>query len=164
MDITTETMNEEDWPAVAAILEEGIATGHARFEDAVPTWQHFHSTHLPECRLVARSNGTVLGWFVLGAVSSRDVYRGVAEVSIYIKASTRGLGVGTALLEAGIAASEQAGFWTLQSGIFPENTASLALHQRCGFRIVGYRERMGQMHGNWRDVVLMERRSKVVGI
>ena len=163
MDITIDKMSEEDWPVVAAILEEGIATGHARFEETVPTWKHFDDTHLSACRLVAKSHDAVLGWFVLGAVSSRDVYRGVAEVSIYIKASTRGLGIGKTLLEAGIAASEEAGFWTLQSGIFPENTASLALHQRCGFRIVGYRERMGQMHGNWRDVVLMERRSKVVG-
>lgn len=163
MDITTEKMTAEDWPAVAAILKEGIDTGHARFEDDVPTWEHFDKTQLSQCRLIAKSDGAILGWFVLGSVSGRDVFRGVAEVSIYVKASTRGLGVGTTLLKAGIAESERAGFWTLQSGIFPENTASLALHQHCGFRIVGYRERLGWMNGCWRDVVLMERRSKIVG-
>ncbi len=163
MDITIEKMNDKDWPAVAAILKEGIATGHARFEDTIPTWEQFDSTHLSTCRLVARSGAAIVGWFVLNSVSSRDVYRGVAEVSIYVKASTRGLGIGKILLQAGIDASERAGIWTLQSGVFPENTASLTLHERCGFRVVGYRERLGLMHGTWRDVVLMERRSKTVG-
>ncbi len=164
MNITIEKMTDEDWPAVVAILTEGIATGHARFEDTIPTWEQFDAMHLPQCRLVAKSGEGIVGWFVLSSISSRDVYRGVAEVSVYIKASTRSLGIGKILLKAGIDASEQAGFWTLQSGIFPENTASLTLHERCGFRVVGYRERLGQMHGHWRDVVLMERRSKTVGV
>ncbi|MBN1362540.1 MAG: GNAT family N-acetyltransferase [Sedimentisphaerales bacterium] len=164
MDITVEKMTDGDWPIVATILKEGIATGHATFEDAVPTWEQFDATHLPQCRLVARSGNAILGWIVRSGVSSRSVYQGVAEVSIYVKASVRGLGVGKTLLSAAIEASERAGIWTLQSGIFPENTASLSLHERCGFRVVGYRERLGQMHGAWRDVVLMERRSKIAGI
>ena len=163
MNISIDNMQQADWPAVALILREGIATGDARFENTVPTWEEFDRTHLDICRLVARSGDEVLAWFVLGAVSPRQVYAGVAEVSIYVRASARGRGLGRTLLEAGIAASEAAGIWTLQAGIFPENAASLALHQQCGFRTVGIRERMGQMAGRWRDVVLMERRSKVVG-
>ncbi len=164
VNMTVNNMQEADWPAVALILREGIATGDARFEDTVPTWEEFDRTHLDACRLVARSGDEVLGWFVLGAISGRQVYAGVTEVSIYIKASARGQGIGRTLLGAGIEASEQAGIWMLQAGIFPENAASLALHQQCGFRTVGMRERMGQMYGRWRDVVLMERRSKVVGV
>ncbi len=164
MDIKIDTMQDADWPTVALILREGIATGDARFENTVPSWDQFDRTHLDTCRLVAKSGDQVVAWFVLGAVSPRQVYAGVAEVSIYVRASARGRGIGRVLLEAGIAASEEAGFWTLQAGIFPENAASLALHQQCGFRTVGIRERMGQMSGRWRDVVLMERRSKVVGM
>lgn len=163
MDITIDTMQDADWPTVALILREGIATGDARFENTVPSWEEFDRSHLDHCRRVARSGDEVVAWFVLGAVSPRKVYAGVAEVSIYVRASARGQGVGRPLLEAGVSASEEAGIWTLQAGIFPENTASLALHQQCGFRTVGIRERMGQMAGRWRDVVLMERRSKVVG-
>jgi phosphinothricin acetyltransferase len=161
--IKIDTMQDADWPAVATIFREGIATGDARFENTVPSWEEFDRSHLDHCRLVARSGDEVVAWFVLGAVSPRKVYAGVAEVSIYVRASARGQGVGRALLEAGIVASEEAGIWTLQAGIFPENTASLALHQQGGFRTVGIRERMGEMAGRWRDVVLMERRSKVVG-
>jgi len=164
VNIVVETMQGADWPTVALILREGIATGDARFENTVPTWEEFDRSHLGVCRLVAKSGADVVAWFVLGAVSPRKVYAGVAEVSIYVRASARGQGVGRTLLEAGIAASEKAGFWTLQAGIFPENTASLALHQQCGFRTVGIRERMGEMSGRWRDVVLMERRSKGVGV
>ncbi len=163
METSIEPMASSDWPAVAAILQEGIDTGHARFEDTMPTWEHFDGTHLPQCRLVAKSGDVILGWVVLGPVSSRCVYRGVAEISIYVKVSTRGLGIGATLLTAAVEESERIGIWTLQSGIFPENTASLALHQRRGFRMVGFRERLGQINGLWRDVVLMERRSKVVG-
>jgi L-amino acid N-acyltransferase YncA len=164
MDILIEAMSDSDWPAVAAIYNEGIATGHATFEDTTPDWQEWNAKHLPGCRRVARAGGKVVGWVVLSPVSSRCVYKGVAEVSVYVKASLRGQGIGRMLLAAMVEASEQAGIWTLQSGIFPENVASMAIHQQCGFRLVGYRERLGQMHGAWRDVVLMERRSKVVGV
>jgi len=164
MEITVETMVASDWPEVALILREGIATGNARFEDTVPSWEEFDQTHLAHCRLVARSRNSVVGWIVLGAVSHRRVYAGVAEVSVYVKASARGQGVGRTLLAAMIGESEQAGIWMLQAGIFPENAASLALHRQCGFRTVGIRERIGQMNSVWRDVVLLERRSRVTGV
>ncbi len=164
METTVETMAASDWPEVALILREGIATGNARFEDTVPSWEEFDETHLPNCRLVARSRNGILGWIVLGAVSRRHVYAGVAEVSVYVKASARGQGVGRTLLEAVIGESERAGIWTLQAGIFPENAASLTLHRQCGFRTVGIRERIGRMNGTWRDVVLLERRSRATGV
>lgn len=164
MEVVVESMTDADWPEVAVILHEGIATGNARFEDTVPSWQDFDRTHLPICRLVTRSRDGVVGWVALGVVSQRPVYAGVAEVSIYVKASARGRGVGKTLLEAVIVESERAGLWMLQAGIFPENGASLALHRQCGFRTVGIRERIGKMNGHWRDVVLLERRSPVVGI
>jgi L-amino acid N-acyltransferase YncA len=164
MDIAIEKMSDSDWPTVAAIYKEGIATGHATFEDSVPAWCQWNAKHLPDCRLVTQAGGQVVGWAVLSPVSSRCVYKGVAEVSVYVKASVRGRSIGQALLKAMVEASEKAGIWTLQSGIFPENVASMTIHQQCGFRLVGYRERLGQMNGVWRDVVLMERRSKVVGV
>jgi L-amino acid N-acyltransferase YncA len=164
MDIVVESMKDGDWPAVAAIYQEGIDTGDATFETEMPTWEQFNGRHLRDCRLVARAGDALVGWAALSAVSSRCVYAGVAEVSVYVKAFARGQGVGKALLTEAVKESERAGFWTLQAGIFPENTASLALHKACGFRVVGYRERLGQMNGIWRDVVLLERRSKVVGI
>jgi L-amino acid N-acyltransferase YncA len=129
----------------------------------VPAWQEWDRNHLPACRLVARRQGRVVGWAALAPVSRRQVYAGVAEVSLYVAASARGQGVGKALLQALVQASEEAGIWTLQAGIFPENTASIGLHRACGFRTVGIRERLGQLHGVWRDVVLMERRSEVAG-
>jgi len=149
---------------VAAIYQEGIDTGDATFEDSVPTWEHFDNKHLTDGRLVARLGDNTVGWVALSPVSNRCVYAGVAEVSIYIKAAARGRGLGHQLLTKAIEASERAGVWTLQAGIFPENTASLALHQQCGFRLVGYRERLGQMKGVWRDVVLLERRGTVTGV
>jgi L-amino acid N-acyltransferase YncA len=164
MDIVVKNMKDEDWPAVAAIYQEGIETGDATFEANIPTWEQFNDRHLRDCRLVARARDTMVGWVALSAISSRCVYAGVAEVSVYVKAFARGQGVGKALLTEAVKESERAGFWTLQAGIFPENTASLALHRACGFRVVGYRERPGQMNGLWRDVVLLERRSKIVGI
>ncbi len=164
MEVVVEPMTDADWSEVAVILHEGIATGNARFEDTVPSWEDFDRTHLPICRLVARSRDGVVGWVALGAVSQRPVYAGVAEVSIYVQASARGQGVGKALLDAVIGKSEGAGLWMLQVGIFPENTVSLALHRQCGFRTVGIRERIGKMNGHWRDVVLLERRSALVGI
>jgi L-amino acid N-acyltransferase YncA len=157
-------MQPDDWPAVRAIYLEGIATGNATFERTAPEWQGWDTGHLPAARIVARSDaGDVLGWAALSGVSSRCVYAGVAEVSIYVAERARGSGVGTKLMSRLIADSEAAGIWTLQAGIFPENVASIALHERAGFRIVGQRERLGQMNGRWRDVVLMERRSAAAG-
>lgn len=161
-DFVIGVMEAAVWPAVRAIYAEGIATGNATFETEVPAWAAWDAAHLPHCRLVAREGERVLGWAALSPVSGRCVYAGVAEVSVYAAADSRGRGVGKALLRALITASEQAGIWTLQAGIFPENEASLALHRACGFRRVGVRERIGELAGVWRDVVLLERRSTVV--
>lgn len=162
-DVTIRVMRADDWPAVRDIYEAGIATGHATFETSAPTWQQWDHTHVALHRLVAIADGAVAGWAALSTVSDRCVYGGVAENSIYIHPDHRNRGVGRALLTALIASSESAGIWTLQTGIFPENTASLALHQRCGFRIVGRRERIGQLAGVWRDSLFLERRSVSVG-
>ncbi len=159
-----EPLEPKDWEPVRAIYLEGIATGNATFRQHAPDWAEWDQEHLGSCRLVVRSGPVVLGWAALSAVSKRRVYRGVAEVSVYVSADARGRGVGSALLAALINASEQAGIWTLQAGIFPENTASIALHRSLGFRIVGTRERIGCMDGRWRDVILMERRSAVAGV
>lgn len=162
--VAIEPMRLEDWPAVRAIYSEGIATGNATFEQTAPEWEKWDASHLPDARIVARSGaGDVLGWAALSGVSSRCVYAGVAEVSLYIAERARGRGLGRQLMARLIAESEAQGIWTLQAGIFPENAASIALHERAGFRIVGRRERLGQMNGRWRDVVLMERRSAVTG-
>ena len=155
-------MTPSDWPVVRAIYEAGIATGEATFQQSAPEWEEWDESHLETCRLVAEGEGGVLGWAALSAVSSRCVYAGVAEVSVYIAEAARGQGVGHALLKALVAASEDAGLWTLQAGIFPENTSSLRLHERCGFRVVGRREKLGEMNGRWRDVMLLERRSPLV--
>src|SRR6185369_3244860 len=157
-------MLPQDWDAVRAIYLEGIATRNATFEQSAPDWDAWDRGHLTCCRLVARIGGEVLGWTALTPVSSRQVYAGVAEFSIYVAERARGRGLGTALLKALIEASEREGIWTLQSGIFPENTASLQLCRRFGFRMGGARERIGCMAGRWRDVVLLERRSNIVGI
>ena len=156
-------MQPEDWEAVRAIYLEGIATGNSTFEQSVPDWRTWDQGHLPSCRLVARLANEVLGWTALSPVSRRQVYAGVAEFSIYVAQRSRGRGIGAALLQALIEASEREGIWTLQSGIFPENTASLELCRRFGFRVVGTRERIGNMDGRWRDVVLLERRSNIAG-
>ena len=156
-------MQAGDWARVRVIYQEGIATGNATFEQSAPGWEKWDSSHLPAARLVARSGGDILGWAALSPVSSRCAYAGVAEVSIYVAERARGRGVGGELMARLIEESEAAGIWTLQAGIFPQNVASIALHQRFGFRMVGHRERLGQMNGRWRDVVLMERRSQVVG-
>jgi phosphinothricin acetyltransferase len=163
MEITVASMEPADWETVQVIYREGIRTGNATFETSVPRWEEWDREHLPACRLVARREDRVIGWAALSPVSGRCVYGGVAEVSVYVAAAARGQGVGTRLLKALVAESEQAGIWTLQAGIFPENEASIALHRTCGFRTVGRRERLGQREGIWRDVVLMERRSQVVG-
>jgi phosphinothricin acetyltransferase len=159
-----EQLYESDWPAVRAIYVEGIATGHATFEQDAPHWEKWDASKLSVCRLVARLEGKIVGWAALGPVSGRPVYRGVAEVSVYVASGSRGRGVGKELLARLIADSEAAGLWTLQAGIFPENVASIRLHKSAGFGIVGTREKLGQMNGVWRDVVLMERRSAVLGL
>jgi phosphinothricin acetyltransferase len=151
-----------DWPEVAAIFEDGIRTGNATFEAAPPSWEDWDAAHT-EIRLVAELDGRTAGWAALSPTSSRCCYRGVAENSVYVASWAQGKGVGRALLDELIARSEAAGIWTLVAGIFPENKASLRLHLGCGFRLVGVRERLGELDGVWRDVLLLERRSEVVG-
>jgi phosphinothricin acetyltransferase len=151
-----------DWDAVRAIYEDGIRSGDATFETEAPSWEEWDAAHT-ELRLAAERDGRVAGWAALSPVSERCVYQGVAEVSVYVAEAARGAGVGRALLEELVARSEAAGIWTLQAGVFPENEASLRLHRACGFRDVGVRERLGEMGGAWRDVVLLERRSRLVG-
>ena len=159
-----EPMQPADWAQVRAIYVEGIATGNATFEVDAPSWEAWDAAHRSEPRLVARDGrGGILGWAAVTPVSGRCVYEGVGDLSIYVAAAARGKGVGQSLLQALVEASERAGIWTLQAGIFPENQASLALHRRCGFRDVGRRERIGRMNGVWRDVLLLERRSRAVG-
>jgi L-amino acid N-acyltransferase YncA len=160
--ISLRDMRLEDWKAVRAIFEEGIASGNATFETEAPDWEAWDAVHA-ELRLVAERNGQVVGWAALSDVSGRCCYRGVAEVSVYVGTAARGAGIGRALLEELVARSEHAGYWTLQAGIFPENGASLRLHRACGFRDVGVRERLGELGGAWRDVCLLERRSAAVG-
>lgn len=158
-------MGAEDWPAVSRIYAEGIATGNATFEHVVPDWPQWRQSRVEDPCLVARDpTGQTIGWAALSHISTRSVYRGVGEVGIYVALPSAGQGVGRTLLDALIESSERAGFWTLQAGIFPENIASIALHESCGFRAVGTRERIGKMpDGRWRDVVLYERRSETVG-
>jgi L-amino acid N-acyltransferase YncA len=163
MEFLIESMTPADWPQVAAIYREGIEDGNSTFETSVPSQQVWDETHLSSCRLVARSNGKVLGWAALSPVSRRQCYRGVAEVSVYVAREARGQGIGGALLERIIKDSEREGIWTLQGATFEENAASLRLQEGCGFRIVGRRERIGQLDGRWRTTVLAERRSKIVG-
>ncbi len=162
--IDIRSLRIDDWPTVRRIYAQGIATGHATFENKPPDWEQWDRDHRADCRLVAEVGGVVAAWAALTPVSGRCVYAGVAESSIYVDELFRGRGVGRTLLQALVAEAEAAGIWTLQTGIFPENRASVALHQQCGFRVVGTRERLGQMNGVWRDVLLMERRSEVVGM
>ncbi|UYZ65299.1 GNAT family N-acetyltransferase [Hymenobacter weizhouensis] len=158
-------MTDAHWPAVKAIYEAGMATGNATFETQAPEWEAWNNAHLSHSRLVAVDNtGVVLGWAALSPVSSRCVYGGVAESSIYIGTDARGQGVGRQLLAALIAESEAQGIWTLQAGTFEENSASIGLHTQAGFRIIGYRERIGRHYGVWRNTVQLERRSPTVGI
>jgi len=152
-----------DWPRVREIYAEGIATGDATFESEPPSWEEWEAKHIGSCRIVAEQGGRVLGWAALWPASDRCVYGGVAEVSVYVGSEARGRGLGTALLQALVAESEKAGYWTLQAGIFPENEASVRIHQKCGFRVLGKRKRLGKMGDTWRDVLLMERRSSKVG-
>jgi phosphinothricin acetyltransferase len=159
-----EAMAPADWEAVARIYQEGIATGEATFETAAPSWESWDGGHLPFARLVARETGEIVGWAALSPVSQRAAYAGVTEVSVYVAEVWRGRGVGRALLERLISESEANGVWTLQAVVFSANAATLALHKGCGFREVGRRERIGKLHGEWRDTILLERRSKKVGI
>ena len=169
-------MTPADWPAVQRIYAAGIATGNATFETQTPNWDAWHRSHLPQCRLVARpagnaaigndttANDAILAWAALSPVSARPCYAGIAEHSVYVDAAQRGQGIGKTLLAALAAASEDAGFWMLQSAIFPENAASIAIHLACGFRIMGRRKRVAMLHGVWRDTVVVERRSRIIGV
>ncbi len=159
---TIEPLREEHWPAVARIYAEGIATGNATFETDVPTFERWDAAHLAGHSFVALRDGEPVGWAAVSAVSDRCVYDGVVENSVYVAAEARGCGVGRLLLERLIASTEAAGIWTIQTGIFPENDASVRLHERVGFEIVGRRKRLGKLGGIWRDVLLLERRSEVV--
>jgi len=177
MDYPILPMPPDLWPAVREIYREGIATGNATFETELPDWEKWDASHRKNCRLVALepfdrdteellvslNRLSVLGWAALGEVSARPVYRGVAEVSVYVRAAARGRGVGKALPQALVQESEVNGIWTLQAGVFPENTASVALHKSCGFRKVGVRRQIGKLGDSWRDVLLLERRSPSIG-
>ena len=151
-------LDESDWPEVARIYAEGIATGEATFESEVPSWKAWDAAH-PLLRVVAEEDGAVLGWAALSPYSHRRCYRGVAEESVYVGETARGRGVGRALLDALIAGAESEGYWTLLAGVFPENAASLALHLGCGFRVVGTHVGLGERDGVWRDILWLERRS-----
>lgn len=163
-EIALEPMTPDDWPGVRAIYLEGMATGQATFETEAPSWEHWDAAHLSFARLVARADGGVIGWAALSPVSKREAYQGVAEVSVYVAGKRRGQGLGRRLLENLIDESERNGLWTLQAAVFSENAATVALHQRCGFREVGRRERIGKLNGVWRDTILLERRSTTVGV
>ncbi|HXT64776.1 MAG TPA: GNAT family N-acetyltransferase [Pyrinomonadaceae bacterium] len=158
------SMRPADWQRVREIYLDGIATGHATFETSAPSWELWDTAHLAFARLVARREKEVVGWAALSPVSNRCVYGGVAEVSVYVSSARRGAGIGKRLLVSLIEESERNGIWTLQAGIFPENMGSIALHVACGFREVGRRERVGKLKGVWRDTILLERRSQIVGI
>ena len=159
--LSVEQMRAEHWPAVERIYADGLATGNASFETETPSWERFQAGHLSGHLLVALDADTVLGWAVLSPVSDRCAYQGVAEDSVYVAEPARGRGVGRALLTQLTWRAESAGIWTVQAGMFPENTASIALHHSCGFRTVGVRERLGQREGIWRDVLLLERRGSI---
>jgi L-amino acid N-acyltransferase YncA len=162
--ILVATMLPADWPDVRRIYAEGQATGRATFDTEIPEWEVWDAGHLGTPRLVARDAGEVVGWAALGPVSSRPCYRGVAEVSIYVAGAAQGRGAGRLLLEALVTASEEEGIWTLHSSIHADNSASVRLHQRAGFRVVGRRERIARRTDGWADTIIMERRSTVVGL
>ena len=164
MNLIIDNLEKADWESVRAIYLEGIATGDATFETEAPEWEIWDRSHFVFARLIARDNLSIVGWAALSRTSNRSVYAGVAEVSVYVSAAARGRGVGRALLAALIEEAERNGIWTLQAGIFPENTTSLSLHKSCGFREVGVREKLGSLRGVWRDVILLERRSRTVGV
>jgi L-amino acid N-acyltransferase YncA len=162
-EILIRPLTEEDWESVRLIYLDGIATGQATFESVAPSWVEWNQAHLPAPRLVGIFNEAVIAWAALSPASARQVYAGVTEVSVYVSKDSRGQGIGKALLETLLEQSERNGIWTWQASVFPENGASIALHKACGFREVGTRERIGCMDGTWRDTMLLERRSKLVG-
>ena len=164
MEYVIDEMNPGDWEQVSSIFREGIATGFTTFETDAPSWEKWNAGHLEIARLVARNGEKILGWAALSPVSNREVYRGVAELSVSVREESRCRGIGRALLEALIERSERSEIWMLQAAVFPENTASVKLHLRCGFREVGRREQIGKLNGSWRDTLLFERRSKTVGV
>lgn len=151
-------MTEDDWPVVAAIWAEGIATGNATFETEPPSWETFDATRHREGRFVAERNGTVVGWAAIAPVSTRACYAGVVENSVYVASAARGMGIGSALMRALVEAARRAGIWTIQTSVFPTNAASVALHERAGFRVVGRRERIAELDGIWRDTLFLELR------
>lgn len=152
------------WSAVKRIYEEGLNTGNATFQTSAPEWEEWDKAHVQTGRLVAIENENIIGWAALSPVSGRCVYGGVAEISVYVSENARGKGIGKELLKSLIEDSEANGFWTLQAGIFPENIASIKIHEATGFRVIGKREKIGQMNGHWRDTILLERRSQTIGI
>ena len=164
MELVFRAMNANDWTSVAAIYKQGIETGHATFQQEVPTWEEWNEAHLKQCRIVTLINETIVGWAALTKVSGRCVYAGVGEVSVYVAADYQGKKIGEQLLHTLVKESEEENLWTLQSGIFPENGASIKIHECAGFRQVGYRENIGKMNGVWRSTLLFERRSKKVGL
>lgn len=157
-------MTDKSWTEVARIYESGIATKNATFQTEAPDWESWDKAHRNDCRIVAMIEGKIVGWAALSNVSSRCVYSGVAEVSVYVDSGFRGMGVGDKLMDSLIQESESNGIWTLQAGIFPENKVSLKLHHKHGFRTIGIKERIGKMGNTWRDVVALERRSNVIGV
>lgn len=161
--ISIRPMDATDWPTVSRIYEDGIATGFATFETSIPTYESWDAAHMTSCRLIAIEDEKILGWAALSPVSSRCVYGGIGEVSVYIGKESRGKGAGRLLLNALIKESEAEGLWTIQSGIFPENKGSIELHKKVGFRYIGKRERVGKLDGEWKDNLLFERRSETVG-
>jgi L-amino acid N-acyltransferase YncA len=152
-------LTRKDWPAVEAIYAEGIATGDATFETEPPSWEEFDASRLGDHRFVAVEDGEIAGWIAVSPTSSRECYAGVVEHSVYVAEAARGRGVGRALMDALLSSADEAGLWTIQTSVFPENAATLALHERVGFRVVGRRERIAQLGGVWRDTILLERRS-----
>ncbi|WP_109301681.1 GNAT family N-acetyltransferase [Aquimarina sp. AU474] len=160
--IQIEHFSKSDWYEISTIYQEGIATGIATFETKVPSWETWDATHTVSCRLKAIVNQEIAGWAALSPTSKREVYKGVAEVSIYITTKFRNLGIGTLLLSALIKESESAGFWTLQAGIFSQNKASIVLHKSLGFREIGFREKIGKLNNIWYDNTILERRSKKI--
>lgn len=160
--IVIRKMLDTDWPAVKSIYLEGIATGNATFQTDAPSFEEWTNSHHATCRFVAVKEDLVVGWIAISAVSNRIVYKGVGEVSVYVSTLAKSGGIGTLLLSKLIEESENEGFWTLQSSIFKENAASIKLHKKFGFRVIGYREKIAQHYGVWRDVILLERRSKIV--
>lgn len=162
--MTIAYLTETHYPIVKQIYEQGLASGISTFQTSAPEWSEWNASHLTDCRIIGIENDAIVGWAALTPVSGRCVYAGVAEVSVYVDEQYRGKGYGSKLLQALITESETHNLWTLQAGIFPENNASIRIHEAAGFRKVGYRERIGKLKGVWRDTILLERRSAIVGL